>query len=152
MVQLLSLVGSITVERSEYETALAEPNSPAQDEDSVRRCVNGYVQLLSELIAPMVAVEGAEPVAERMASIIDDTAARFPDLLTDLPVGLGASLDPEDILQRALRLTGDRRGRVAGALGELLSYVEFELKNHPKLEDPDEFLAAVEGLRASIEV
>ena len=100
----------------------------------------------------MVAVEGAEPVAERMASIIDDTAARFPDLLTDLPVGLGASLDPEDILQRALRLTGDRRGRVAGALGELLSYVEFELKNHPKLEDPDEFLAAVEGLRASIEV
>ncbi len=152
MVQLLSLVGSITVERSEYETALAEPNSPAQDEDSVRRCVNGYVQLLSELIAPMVAVEGAEPVAERMASIIDDTAARFPDLLTDLPVGLGASLDPEDILQRALRLTGDRRGRVADALGELLSYVEFELKNHPKLEDPDEFLAAVEDLRASIEV
>jgi hypothetical protein len=151
-VQLLCLVGALRVERSEEPPEiLAEPDSPAADEDTLRRCVFGYVQLLGELVAPMVAVEGPDPVCDRLQSMIEDTAGAFPELLGDLNAGPGAMLDPNELFSRAQRLSGDRHGAVAAAMGELVSYVEFELKNHAKLEDPDEFLAAVAELRASIE-
>ena len=35
------------------------------------------------------------------------------------------------------------------ALGELVSYLEFEIKNHPGIEDPDAILAGVAELRAA---
>lgn len=151
-VQLLCLVGALQVQRSEeFFEALAAPDSPAAAEDTLRRCVFGYVQLIGELVAPMVAVEGPDPVCDRLQSMIEDTASAFPDLLCELRVGAGGMLDPNELFGRAQRLGGDRRATVAAALGELVSYVEFELKNHPGLEDPDEFLGAVEELRASIE-
>jgi hypothetical protein len=38
---------------------------------------------------------------------------------------------------------------VATALDELIAYLEFELRNHPRIEDADVFLEAVESLRAN---
>ena len=36
------------------------------------------------------------------------------------------------------------------ALGELVSYTEFELLNHPKVKNAEEFLEALEPLRAEL--
>ena len=152
-VQLLCLVGALKVDHVEEPLqASGNADSPAADEDALRRCVFGHAELLGELVSPMVAVEGSAPVCDRLQSTIEDTAGVFPELLGGLHVGTGGMLDPEDLYQRALRLTGDRRAVVAAALGELISYLEFELKNHARIEDPDEFLGAVEELRASIGV
>jgi len=36
------------------------------------------------------------------------------------------------------------------ALGEIVSYLEFELLNHPQIPDPEEFLEGIAPLRASL--
>jgi hypothetical protein len=36
------------------------------------------------------------------------------------------------------------------ALGEIVAYLEFELQNHPGIDDADPFLEAVEPLRAML--
>ena len=53
--------------------------------------------------------------------------------------------------QRALRIARNREAQVCQALGELVSYIEFELKNHPRIDDADRYLDAVEDLRAKID-
>jgi hypothetical protein len=60
-------------------------------------------------------------------------------------------LDPEEVLGRAMRLPGDRVRGVGQGLGEIVTYLEFELNNHPRIERADAFLAAVEDLRSKIE-
>jgi hypothetical protein len=37
-------------------------------------------------------------------------------------------------------------------MGELVAYLEFELRNHPRIQEPEHFLEAVEGLRAKLEL
>ncbi len=86
-----------------------------------------------------------------MAHAIEEATARFPDFLSGLSVGPGAVLDPEELMQRALRLSGDRFLTVCGGLGELVAYLEFELKNSPRIESPDQVLEALRDLRAKIE-
>jgi len=147
-VQLLSRLGAIELQR-----AVDEPGAPQPgDEASVRACAQGFVQLLAELAAPIVAVEGAKAVERRVQSVLADAASRYPELLKGIEVGAGGMLDPEALAERALRLTGDRERSVRDALGELVSYLEFELQNHPAVPDPDIFLNALEELRAKLEL
>ncbi len=82
-----------------------------------------------------------------MRSVLGDTAQRYPELLKGVRLGPGGGLDPEELSNRALRLPGDRVRTVTDAMGELVSYIEFELRNHPRIQEPEHFLEAVEGLR-----
>jgi hypothetical protein len=82
--------------------------------------------------------------------VVREAGRRYPELLRDLPVGPGGVLDPEDLIARALRFPGDREREVRLALGELVSYVEFDLLNHPRLSDPEQFLEAIEPLRSRL--
>ncbi|MCI0546665.1 MAG: hypothetical protein L0027_05225, partial [Candidatus Rokubacteria bacterium] len=67
-----------------------------------------------------------------------------------LELGRGGVLDPEAVAERALRFPGDRESEVRLALGELVAYLEFELVNHPRIPDPDQFLEVLEPLRARL--
>jgi hypothetical protein len=152
-VQLLRLVGAIRITREDGPAAPASTGEVRKKgRDLVRECVINHVRLLGELAAPMVAVEGGQAVGERIASVLKETAATYPKLLEGLKVDPSGVLDPDDLLQRALRLPGDRERTVRAALGELVSYLEFELLNHPKIEEPEHFLSAIEGLRANLEL
>ena len=75
---------------------------------------------------------------------------RHPQLLAGLEFGPGGALDPEVLIERALCFPGDREREVRAALGELVSYTEFELLNHPKVKNAEEFLEALEPLRAEL--
>jgi hypothetical protein len=108
------------------------------------------VKLLAELAAPIVAVDGPDEVGARLGRVVEEAAARHPELLAGLAVAPGGMLDPEEILQRSLRQTTERSRGVCDALGELVAYLEFELMNHPKIEDAEMFLEAVEGLRQQL--
>jgi hypothetical protein len=151
-VQLLQLVGAIRLAREETaHDFMSEDDVRGQDEDLVRECVYDHLKLLAELSAPIVAVDGMEVVTERIRAVVSEAAARHQEILAELQVARGGMLDPEDVLSRALRLPGDRLARVSDALGELVTYLEFELNNHPRIEDAESFLEAVEELRAKIE-
>ncbi len=63
---------------------------------------------------------------------------------------MGGVLDPEVITTRALRFPGDRRRAVRAALGELVSYLEFELLNHPRIDDAQGYLEGLDKLRAAL--
>jgi hypothetical protein len=154
-VQLLQLVGAIRVDRAESPPgprATGETISRCNDDERVRECVYDHVKLLAELAAPIVAVDGADAVMERLSRILEEAAERHGELLAGLTLGRGGVLDPEAVLGRALRLAGDRVRGVGQALGELVSYLEFELNNHPRIEGADAFLDAVEELRSKIEI
>ncbi len=143
-VALLDQMGALRVVRG-----AAGSDAPGA-EAALRECVLAHVHLLSELSAPVVAMEGAEPVRLRISEVAREAAERHPQLLAGLQFGPGGALDPEVLFERALCFPGDREREVRAALGELVSYTEFELLNHPKVKNPEEFLEALESLRADL--
>lgn len=144
-VQLLDQMGAVRIVRVKMP---AEPG--AATEDGLRGCVRAHVKLLAELTAPIVAVEGSDPLRRRLAEVTQEAAARHPELLAALDLGPGGVLDPESLIARALRYPGDREREVREALGELVSYVEFELLNHPQVQDAEDFLEVLEPLRTAL--
>ncbi len=71
-------------------------------------------------------------------------------MLASLEFNSAAALDPTELEYRALRLPGDRLRELDESLGEIVAYLEFELKNHPQIEDSGPFLEAVDPLRAML--
>jgi len=151
-VQLLRLVGAVRIGRGPGDVGyLGEGDLRNAAEEALRECVLNHVKLLAELVAPIVAVEGARPVGRRLGRVLQELAERHPDLLAGVRLGPHCTLDPDELARRALRLPGDRRRETAAALGELVSYLEFELKHHPRITDPEPFLTALAELRATID-
>lgn len=148
--QLLRLFGCVEVTREADATPSAPEDPRAGDDEAIRACVARYAKILAELAAPVVAVEGPEPIRERLQGVLKEAARRYPELLSGVRVGSGGALDPEALADRALRYPGEREREVRLALGELVSYLEFELLNHPKISEPETFLEAVEGLRSEL--
>lgn len=125
---------------------LADPAHSSLEEERLRSCVRAHAKLIAELAAPIAALEGLEGLRKRMGEVALEAAGRYPQLLQGIEIGPGGVLDPEDLIARALRFPGDRQREVRAALGELISYLDFELVNHPKIEE-DDYLEGLEGLR-----
>jgi hypothetical protein len=150
-VQLLRLMGAVRLVRARPEAGfLGEGDLEAEEAERLRASVSRLCKGIAELAAPIVAAEGALGLRERLGRTLEEVAGRFPALLSGVSLGEGASLDPEPVIERALRLPGDREEQVAGALGELVAYLEFEVKNHPGIEDPDRLLASLAALRTEV--
>lgn len=149
IVQLLRLAGTVKIERVEGDdNDLTQPDPGSSLSDLIK----GMLTLMAELATPLVASDGPEAVKERMSVLIEDTAGRFPELLYDVDLGFAGALDPAEIEARALKIGGDRERYVRSALGEMVTYLEFELRNHPRIDDPGVYLDAVEGLRATLDL
>jgi hypothetical protein len=67
-------------------------------------------------------------------------------------LGFGGTLDHAQLEERARKITGGCASVVRRALGEMVTYLEFELRNHPRIEDPEMYLGAVEDLRAKLDL
>ncbi|MEZ4278174.1 MAG: DUF4388 domain-containing protein [Myxococcota bacterium] len=120
------------------------------DDDVVREAVSLHCKLIFELTAPLVAVDGPQAVAERINRIVAESVARGRRLFAGLAFDARAGLDPSLVEHRALRLPGDRIREVDETLGEVVAYLEFELRNHPRIPDAAPFLEAVDSLRAML--
>jgi hypothetical protein len=147
-VRLLCETGALRLEPTgDAETAPVDPRHGSLEEESLRTCVRAHAKLLAELASPIVALEGASGLRDRMEEVAEEACERHPLLLENLKLGPGGVLDPEELIARALRFPGDRKREVRSALGELISYVEFELMNHPMIEDADSFLEGLDAVR-----
>ena len=150
-VSLLRLLGAVTVGRCEEgDEGHSQADARIGDDESLRECVELHVKLLGELAAPIVAVEGGVALQNRLSLVIDDAAKRYSAILGGIQVGPNATLDPKELINRALRFPGDRESEVSAALGELVSYLEFDLVNHPDIDDPEVFLDAIDPLRVRL--
>lgn len=147
-VRMLALAGVLRVETG--GDAVAESAAGSSHEE-VRECVVQHLKLLSELCAPLVATEGLAEVGQRLTKVTHEAAERFPDLFTNLTYGPGGIPDLEELTSRALRLVGHRQRIVSEALGELVAYLEFEIKNSPHIDEPDRFLEAVDDMRSGLD-
>ena len=143
----LQLTGHVQIER---DRSMASLDFTTAEDDLVREAVALHLKLVFELIAPLVALDGAEAVVGRLDQILEESAAHGRSLLDGVTFDPNGSLDPRELEYRALRLPGDRIREVNNALGEIIAYLEFELKNHPKIEDSGPFLEAVDPLRAML--
>jgi hypothetical protein len=147
--QLLHRAGAVRIRRAEDDpdtTQRVRRNDPSE---RLRAHVQDVVKLLGELAA---AVDGAggDGLRERFAGMVEEVAGRFPGLLAGVRPGRGAALDPELLIERALALPPERHGDVREAFAALVDYLEFEVKNHPGIADPDGVLRSVEPLRAKL--
>jgi len=150
-VKHLRLIGALEVgERQGADAQLEERDVRKGDRQAIDATVLGHLKVISELAAPIVAVEGPEGIRLRLERVVEEGARRFPELLSGLEVGPGGAMDPERVIERVLRFPGDREREVGLAFGELMSYLEFELANHPKIDDPEVFLDSIEELRSRL--
>jgi hypothetical protein len=143
----LERAGRIQIDHEKPDTGL---DFSTADDDVVREAVSLHGKLIFELCAPLVALDGVEAVAERLNRIREESAAGGRSLLDAVEFNEFAALDPAALEHRALRLPGDRIRQIDEALGEIVAYLEFELKNHPEIDDSSPFLEAVDPLRAML--
>jgi hypothetical protein len=150
-VRLLGESGALRVESVDDEgVAVPHGGDGSAEDEKLRSCVRNHVKLMAELAAPIVALEGADGIRGRLSEVAREAAGRYPQLLDRVELGPGGVMDPEVLIARALRFPGDRQRAVRSALGELISYLEFELVNHPMIDDSDDFLEGLDGLRAGL--
>jgi hypothetical protein len=102
--------------------------------------VAALTKLIGSLREAIADAEGSADIDDRLSHVLDDATGRFPALLTGVSLGAGGTLDPDVLLGRAQKLPGDREGQISAALVELVAYLEFEIKNHPQIPDPDDLL------------
>lgn len=145
-VQLLRLLGALRVERRDSGGAAARPSA----DDALCACVERHVKLMSELAAPIVAVDGPAAVRARLLPVASELAVRHPALLGGISLGPAGDFDPALLSERARRIPGDRERAVRLALGELVSYLEFDLLNHPRIDEPESFLETLEAMRSQL--
>ena len=147
----LGLLGAVSIARGSKQTRdLDESDVQAQGDDAIRASIIEHLKLLDELLMPIIAVENAQGIQDRLRAVVKEASHRYPELFSGLEVGRGGAIDPDEIIRRALRYPGERDREVRLALGELVSYVEFELLNHPKIPDPEDFLESTAGLRENL--
>ncbi len=151
IVQMLRLAGTVTIKRCSEGTPSAD-GERSEKRAGLSELIRSLVTLMAELATPLVAADGPDAVFERMSALLEDTAARYPDLLAGVELGFAGGLDPDQIERRAVKIPGDRERYARNALGEMVTYLEFELRNHPRIEDPEIYLDAVEDLRAKLDL
>jgi len=148
-VRLLRETGAVRIGRVDGPGD-APRDAAGSGSEKLQEVVRAHVKLMAELAAPIVALEGEAGIRERLGEVVREMSQRHAELLGGLELGPGGVVDPERLIERALRFPGDRFREVRVALGELIAYLEFELMNHPRVDDADEFLEALESLRAQI--
>ena len=107
-----------------------------------------YVDFISFTGSTATGRKIAVQAAERLIPVSLELGGKDPLIIlndADLDIKQTAAL-----VERALCFPGDRTREVRAALGELVSYAEFELLNHPRVKDADGFLEALEPLRARL--
>jgi hypothetical protein len=141
-VQLLRLVGAVKLMRLPDLTP-ATPRDPA-----LAGRAEALVKLVTALLGEVMRADGDGEARKRLARELHDVAGRFPALLAGVEIAEeGDALDVEGLVERAAHLPDEGGDVLATALGELITYLEFELMNHPKLRDPAAFLRGLEPLR-----
>jgi hypothetical protein len=140
VVQLLQRDGSVRIRHVEDDPDRTQRVLQSDPADRLRVYVHETVERLGELGAAIAVVDGMDRFSERFGGLIEEVAERFPGLLAGVRPGPGALLDSELLIERAVALPAERQGDVREALGALVDYLEFEVKNHPNVERPDQVL------------
>jgi hypothetical protein len=146
-VQLLRLVGAVKLVRLSAPPGAASDGGGDAELEELRGQAVAGLKLIGALCERVREADRNDSIDERLTRVLDDATVRFPALLTGLRLGPGGSLEPERIAERVGKLPGDRAATLAAALGELIAYLEFEIMNHPQIEDPEALLRELAPLR-----
>lgn len=147
--QLLHRAGVVRIRRASEDPDLTLRVRKADPNERIREEIREATRLLATLAEPIVAVEGSEPLRERFTAVLQGVASRYPDLLDGVVPGPDATLDPEPLVERAVAVEA-AAASARDALGSLIDYLEFELRNHPGVGDVGETLAGAASARATL--
>jgi hypothetical protein len=142
-IQLLRLVGAVKLMRLPDATA-----KPPEDHALIARA-EAFAKLIAAMMEAIAKADGDRAVEGRLARELHDVSARFPALLAGFELAEGAGLDAHELAERAAHVPESSEEVLTAALGELVTYLEFELVNHPQVSDPAAVLAGLSVLRRS---
>ena len=140
-VQLLRLVGAVKLMR------LAENARVVAADPSLALRAEAFGKLISVLTSELATADGNRSIDTRLARELHEVAGRFPALLAGTELAPSGGIDASLLGERAALLPDEGGEVLASALGELVSYLEFELMNHPNVADPGALLRSLEPLR-----
>ena len=146
-IQLLRLVGAVKLVRLPAPPRAGSSESAESEQEELRAQASVGIKLMAELRARVVLADRNTSVDERLGRLLDDATARFPALLTGVRLAAGGALDADELAERAAKLPSDQAECLAAALGEFVAYLEFEIMNHPQIEDPETLLRELAPLR-----
>jgi len=146
-IQLLRLVGAVKLVRLPAPPSGDGSTMSSSELEELQAQAAAGLKLMAELRARLVEADRNSSVDERLAPVLDDATARFPALLTGLRLGAGGSLDPELLGARAAKLPSGGAVTLGAAIGEFVAYLEFEIMNHPQIQEPESVLRALDPLR-----
>ena len=106
-----------------------------------------FGKLISVLTSELATADGNRSIDTRLARELHEVAGRFPALLAGTELAPSGGIDASLLGERAALLPDEGGEVLASALGELDSYLEFELMNHPNVADPGALLRSLEPLR-----
>ncbi len=140
-VQLLRLVGAVKLMRlpEHARVVVEDPALTARSE--------AFAKLIAVLVGEVATADGDRSVDARLARELHEVAGRFPALLAGVEIAAGGGVDAAEVAERAAQLPDSGADVLTAALGELVSYLEFELMNHPNVADPGALLRSLEPLR-----
>jgi len=142
-IQLLRLVGAVKLMRLPDAAA-----KPPQDSALSARA-EAFAKLIGAMADALAKADGDRSVEARLARELHDVSARFPALLAGFELSKGGALDAQNLADRAAHVPEGGEDVLAAAMGELVTYLEFELMNHPQVADPAAALAGLGALRRS---
>jgi hypothetical protein len=145
-VQLLRLVGAVKLMRLPEPPSAPAPEAREGSPAMIARC-EAFAKLIGSLTSEIRKADGDDSIHARLSRELEEVASRFPVLLGGVELDASGTLDANVLGARAARLPGDGQDAVVATLGELVTYLEFELMNHAKLENAKDFLLGLEAAR-----
>ncbi len=144
---LLEDSGLVGIERPEEDPeSTLRAHHVARAEETHRRLVaaNQCIEAMLQSLGPLA---GHPELTSRARAAFEDIAARFPGAVGDVALSTELLLPVDDLEKRLREAAHDLWHDVLDAVGAFLEYLEFEVVNHPDLEDPEALLAAVRPFR-----
>jgi len=147
---LLRRAGAIHIERVEEDP---ESTQRVRDEGAREQLKSWLVEAdrcVGAFVAAIEAAEGSGAITDRLATAVEEVAARYPGVLARVYLPAAGNFPLEALQDRARELPTEVLGDVYQAVSALVDYLEFETKNQSSLEGAPALFENSEALRARI--
>ncbi len=137
----------VEIERPEEDPeSTLRAHHVARAEETHRRLVAAN-QCIEAMMGSLGPLAGHPELASRARAAFEDIAARFPGAVGHVALSEDLLLPVDDLEKRLREADADLWSDVLDAVGALLEYLEFEVVNHPGLDDPETLLRAIRPFR-----
>ena len=148
--QLLEAEGRIEIRRLPEDADSTQRFGRRGASPRTRASLRAADACLQRLVATLAAYDGIDAVRERVQEALDEIAARFPGVLSEVRLTRDAELPLSDLEKELADTPEDVQRDAALACDALIDYLEFEVVNHAQISNSAALLAELRPLREQV--